>query len=152
MKRFLVAMAVISASFTSTANAADVGVSVSIGQPGFFGRIDIGDYPYPQPRVIYRQPRIIERVYVERDPIYLRVPPSHSRNWSKHCRNYNACGERVYFVQDSWHNHDYAPRYQEMHRGHDDYRGDGHHDNRGDKHRGNKGNKHGGSERGHDHN
>lgn len=142
MKRFLIAAAVISASLISPANAADVGVSVSIGQPGFFGRIDIGDYPYPQPRLIYRQPRVIERVYVEREPIYLRVPPSHSKNWSRHCRNYNACGERVYFVQDNWYNNDYAPRYQQNHRDHDDYRD-------GDKHRANKGNKHANHDRGH---
>lgn len=147
MRRFLIAVAVISASLISPANAADVGVSVSIGQPGFFGRIDIGDYPYPQPRVIYRQPRVIERVYVEREPIYLRVPPSHSRNWSKHCRDYNACGDRVYFVQDSWYNNDYAPRYQERHHGHDDYRD--RRDDRDDKHRGNRGNKHSGHDRGH---
>lgn len=135
MKRFLIAVAVISAALVAPANAA---VSVSIGQPGFFGRIDIGDYPYPQPRVIYRQPRVIERVYIDRDPIYLRVPPSHSKNWGKHCRNYNACGDRVYFVQDSWYNNDYAPRYQERHRGHDDYRRGDRRDDHGDKHRGNK--------------
>lgn len=149
MKRFLIAAAVVSASLISPANAADVGVSVSIGQPGFFGRIDIGDFPYPQPRVIYRQPRVIERVYVDRDPIYLRVPLSHSRNWSKHCRDYNACGDRVYFVQDSWYNNDYAPRYQERHHGHDDYRD--RRDDRDDKHRGNRGNKHSGHDRGHGH-
>jgi hypothetical protein len=28
--------------FTDSAQAADVGVSVSVGQPGFYGRIDIG--------------------------------------------------------------------------------------------------------------
>jgi hypothetical protein len=155
MKRFLMAMAVISASLMSPANAADVGVSVSIGQPGFFGRLDIGDYPYPQPRVIYRQPRVIERVYVDREPIYLRVPSSHSKNWSKHCRHYNACGDRVYFVQNSWYNNDFAPRYQERHRGHGDYYVGDRRDSRGDKHRGNKGNrghkgnKHSNNDRGH---
>jgi hypothetical protein len=149
MKRFLIAAAVVSASLMSPANAADVGVSISIGQPGFFGRIDIGDYPYPQPRLIYRQPRVIERVYIDREPIYLHVPPSHSKNWSKHCRNYNACGDRVYFVQDNWYNNDYAPRYQERQRSHDDYRG--RYDNHNDEHRGNKGNKHSNKGRGHGH-
>lgn len=115
MKRFLITTVLTIAAVTTPAFAADVGVSVSIGQPGFYGRIDIGDYPYPHPRVIYSQPRIVERVYIEREPIYLRVPPGHAKNWSKHCHRYDACGERVYFVQDSWYEHDYVPYYREQH-------------------------------------
>ena len=123
MKRFLLAIAVVAAAVTTPALAADVGVSVSIGQPGFYGRIDIGDYP--QPRVLYRQPIIVERVQVVRPPVYLRVPPGHAKNWKKHCREYNACGERVFFVHDDWYEREYVPRYQEKHRD----RGDGHRDN-----------------------
>lgn len=115
MKYFLIAAAIAAATITTPAYAADVGVSVSIGQPGFYGRLDIGDYP--QPQVIYRQPRVVERIAEDRPPIYLRVPPGHARNWRKHCHEYNACGERVYFVQDSWYNREYVPRYQEKHRG-----------------------------------
>jgi hypothetical protein len=82
MKNFLI-VAVITAVIIPSANtlAADVGVPVIIGQPGFYGWIDIGDYPYPPPVVIYRHPRAIERVYVEREPIYMRVPPGHAKNW-----------------------------------------------------------------------
>ncbi len=115
MKRFLIAAAVAAATVTTPALAADVGVSISIGQPGFYGRLDIGDYP--QPQVIYRQPMAIERVPMDRPPIYLRVPPGHAKHWSKHCREYNACGEWVFFVQDNWYNREYAPRYQENHGG-----------------------------------
>jgi opacity protein-like surface antigen len=115
MKRFLIAAALSAAAVTAPALAADVGVSVSIGQPGFYGRIDIGGYP--QPQVIYRQPMVIERVPVERPPIYLRVPPGHAKKWSKHCHEYNACGERVFFVQDNWYQGEYVPRYQEKHHG-----------------------------------
>ena len=43
MKRFLCAMAV--ATVAAPALATDVGVSVSVGQPGFYGRIDIGSLP-----------------------------------------------------------------------------------------------------------
>ncbi|MEO6354633.1 MAG: hypothetical protein ABIO19_16195 [Burkholderiaceae bacterium] len=120
-------------ALTSTANAADVGVSINIGQPGFYGRINIGDYP--QPRVIYAQPVIVERSarYIERRPIYLRVPPGHAKHWSKHCRAYNACGQQVYFVQDSWYTNDYAPRYRQQHGNrHDRY--ENKHDYRYDKH------------------
>lgn len=111
MRRILLTVALI--AVTSPLLAADVAVSVSIGEPGFYGRIDIGDYP--QPRVIYRQPIIVERVVVDRPPIYMRVPPGHAKNWRKHCREYNACGERVLFVQDTWYSHEYVPRYRERH-------------------------------------
>jgi ABC-type sugar transport system substrate-binding protein len=36
MKRFLISAAIAAAFLTSTAFAADVGVSISVGQPGFF--------------------------------------------------------------------------------------------------------------------
>ena len=142
MKRFLIAAAIAAATVTTPALATDVGVSVSIGQPGFYGRLDIGGYP--QPQVIYRQPIAIQRVPAHRPPIYLRVPPGHAKHWSKHCREYNACGERVYFVQDNWYNREYVPRYQKQHR---DRRGD-RRDERGNDHRGNHGNGHG-NDRGH---
>jgi len=125
MKSLTIIAVVFIGVFARPVFAADVGVSVSVGQPGFYGRIDIGDYPYPQPQIIYSQPKIIKRVYIEREPIYLRVPPGHAKNWSKHCYKYNACDERVYFVQDNWYKQEYVPRYQEQHREHqDDYRYD----------------------------
>ncbi|MDI6746226.1 MAG: hypothetical protein QMD17_03690 [Rhodocyclaceae bacterium] len=130
MKRFLLAAAVAVAAIATPVHATDVGVTVSIGQPGFYGRLDIGGYPPPQ--VIYRQPVIIEIGPYERPPIYLRVPPGHAKHWSKNCYKYNACGERVYFVKDDWYSREYAPRYQEKHRDRrDDYR-----DKRGDDRRG----------------
>jgi hypothetical protein len=52
---------------------ADVSASIGISQPGFYGQINIGDFP--RPRVIYAQPVWIQRppkvVYVQ--PIYVRV-------------------------------------------------------------------------------
>jgi hypothetical protein len=140
MKRFLIAAAVAAATtIPAPTFATDVGVSISVGQPGFYGRLDIGDYP--QPQVIYRQPIAIERVPMERPPIYLRVPPGHAKNWKKHCREYNACGERVFFVQDNWYNREYVPRYKEQHR---DRRNDGGRDQHGDDHRGDQRNERGG--------
>src|SRR3982751_4032031 len=91
------------------AMAADVSVSVSIGDPHFFGRIDIGDFP--QPRLLFPAPIVIERVSVVRAPLYLRVPPGHEKHWAKHCGEYNACGRPVYFVEDGWYNTVYAPAY-----------------------------------------
>ena len=132
MKRFLIGAALALTTFTCTTpvSAADVGVSLSIGQPGFYGQLDIGDYP--QPRLLYRQPIIVERgVRRDRPPIYLHVPPGHAKHWRRYCGEYNACGERVFFVHDDWYNREYVPRYQERHREYrDDRRDEGRHDNR----------------------
>ena len=134
MKRFLIAAAIAAttSSLATPALATDVGVSISIGQPGFYGRLDIGDYPPPQ--LIYSRPIIIEQEVSYGPPIYLRVPPGHAKHWRKHCREYGACGQRVYFVQDDWYNREYVPRYQEHHRDdHRDQRGDGHREDHGNK-------------------
>ncbi len=147
MKLFLIATAIAAATVTTPSLAADVGVSISVGQPGFYGRLDIGDFPRPQ--VIYSQPVVIEQVPMDRPPIYLRVPPGHQKHWKKHCREYNACGERVFFVQDNWYSHEYAPRYQEQHRDHKDERREEHKDDHRENHENNRqGNDH---ERGRDH-
>ncbi len=120
MKHLLFAAALLA---SAPLHAADVGVSISVGQPGFYGRIDIGDFP--QPRILYPEPMVIERGPMQRPPVYMRVPPGHAKNWSKHCREYNACGERVYFVQDNWYQNEYVPRYQEKHRGNSGKNGNG---------------------------
>lgn len=106
-------------AFATPVFAGDVGVSVSIGQPGFYGQIDIGNIP--RPPLVYAQPVVIVRspTYASAPPIYLHVPPGHEKHWSKHCAEYNACGRPVYFVRHEWYNNEYVPRY-----GHRDDRGD----------------------------
>jgi hypothetical protein len=151
MKRLLFAAAL--AAATSQALATDVGVSISIGQPGFYGQIDIGN-GYPPPRILYRDPMVVERVAIHRPPVYLHVPPGYARHWSKHCREYNACGERVYFVNNNWYQNEYVPHYQEHHRVSHDRGGDGRGD-RDDNRHNNNGNdkKHGnGNKNGHAYN
>ena len=102
------------------ATAADIGVSVNVGHPGFYGRIDIGNAPPP---VIYAQPLVIAPapVVVMQRPIYLRVPPGHAKNWSKHCAQYAACGQQTYFVREDWYSNVYAPSrglpYRDAHHG-----------------------------------
>jgi hypothetical protein len=85
--------------------AADVGVSVQVSQPGVYGRIDIGRFP--QPALVVAQPVIIVRpvrvVQAPPEPVYMWVPPGHRKNWRKHCSRYGACGVPVYFVQDRWY-------------------------------------------------
>jgi uncharacterized protein YcfJ len=103
---------------STSALATDVGVSISAGQPGFYGRIDIGSVPQP-PRLVYAQPIVIQpaRVAVVQPPLYLHVPPGHAKHWAKHCARYNACGQPVYFVQDGWYNNVYVPYYRGRHHG-----------------------------------
>lgn len=98
--------------------SAQIGVSVHIGEPDYYGHLDLGDYP--RPRLIYAEPLVIERVRV-REPVYLHVPPGHAKNWRKHCKHYDACARPVYFVDDRWYRDEYVPRYRERH-------GKGHHD------------------------
>jgi hypothetical protein len=146
MKTLILAAALVAAT---PAFAQQVGVSISVGQPGFYGRIDLGSFGPPP--VVYSQPVIIERnVRYVGEPVYLRVPPGHQKNWSKHCGQYNACGQRVLFVRDDWYTNSYVPRYQEEHRGHGrdrDRERDHDRDDRDDDHGHGQGHGHG---KGHD--
>jgi hypothetical protein len=113
MKQLLAALALLGAA--SSLAQAQTSLSVEIGQPGFYGRLDIGDFRQPPP-VVYREPIIIEqRAHYVAEPLYLRVPPGHMKKWDKHCARYNACGRRVFFVKDDWYLNTYAPRYRETH-------------------------------------
>ena len=130
---------------TVPAFAGDVGISISVGQPGFYGQIDIGNIP--RPPVVYAQPVVIARApeYVSTQPVYLHVPPGHEKHWDKHCAQYRACGRPVYLVRDDWYNNEYVPRYRHHddddrdhgngkghgnghHKDHDHGRGHGHED------------------------
>ncbi len=103
-------------SFSLLAGSAAAAVSISVGEPGFYGRIDIGSAPPPQ--VVYANPIVVAPVMGRAyDPVYLRVPPGHAKNWRNYCHRYDACGRPVYFVQDRWYNDVYAPRYRERNRG-----------------------------------
>ncbi|WP_051554098.1 hypothetical protein [Desulfobulbus elongatus] len=114
MKYLATATGVITILLTMLLGEAAAGVSISVGEPGFYGRIDIGNFP--QPRLVYAEPIIVRRVTTWYPPIYLRVPPAHVKHWYKHCNAYNACGRPVYFVDDAWYRDVYAPRYREHHR------------------------------------
>jgi hypothetical protein len=130
MKPFLTWGLALVALLSNPAQAADVGVSVQIGQPGFYGRIDIGKFP--QPQVVYPQPVVIQPapVTVVQAPLYLHVPPGHAKHWAKHCSKYKACGQPVYFVQDQWYQSQVAHAHYEQ-RGHE--RGHGRSHGRGHK-------------------
>jgi hypothetical protein len=108
-------IAVVLAGAASSALATDVAVSITMGQPGYYGRVDIGGFP--PPTVIYAEPIVIQSptVGVVRRPVYLHVPPGHAKDWGKHCRKYNACGQPVLFVEDRWYNDTYVPAYGEKH-------------------------------------
>ncbi|MDE2387767.1 MAG: hypothetical protein KGN35_01580 [Betaproteobacteria bacterium] len=94
------------------APASDVGVTISIGQPGFYGQITLGNQ-YPAPRLIYPNPILAmpPAVAVQQPPVYLYVPPGHAKRWDKYCHRYNACYQPVYFVEKDWYNNVYVPHY-----------------------------------------
>lgn len=102
MKKLIAALALASAAVAGPA-LADVGISIRVGEPGFYGQLDIGDF---RPRLVYRQPVIVERHYRYATPIYLRVPPGQERNWKRYCGRYDACARPVYFVRNDWYRND----------------------------------------------
>jgi hypothetical protein len=111
-KYLLTILSAWAAVFTAPAwSAVDVGVGITIREPGVYGRIELGSLPPPP--VLYPQPVIITRpaVVVQQPPMYLYVPPGHAKNWGKHCGRYNACARPVYFVQEHW----VEERYEERH-------------------------------------
>jgi len=124
MKRLLGAALVAFAA--APALAADVDFSMSVGEPGFYGSIDISNYP--KPRLVQAEPVIIQPVLgVAPAPVYMRVPPGHARKWARYCHNYRACGRPVYFVTDDWYEGTYVPRHREQHghKGGKGHRGNG---------------------------
>ena len=116
MKRCLWTIAALTMSAPTLAS--EVGVSVNVAQPDFYGRVEIGNLPPPQ--LVYAQPIVVQPLpaHVSSPPIYLHVPPGHAKNWYKHCARYNACGQPVYFVQETWYRQQYVPAMQ--HHGRDD--------------------------------
>ncbi len=140
MKRLISYAFAVMAVASSLAQAqTNIGVSIGINQPGVYGRIDIGNYPAPVP--VYAEPIIVRRAprNVQLQPIYLYVPPSQQRNWARHCGAYGACGQPVYFVQESW----VRERYDSDRREHGDR---GNHGNRGhDRGGDHRGDRHGGN-------
>lgn len=123
MKRLIFAVAL--AAYSSVVFSADIGVSVTIGEPGFYGRIDIGNFP--QPQLIFPQPIVIQKlpVAVVHQPVYLHVPPGHAKNWHKHCHKYSACGQPVYFVREEWYSDVYVPHYRDRDHGDNHSKGKG---------------------------
>ena len=91
--------------------AADVAVTINVGDPRFYGQLDV--VGYPQPQLVYPEPVVIQPVPVGAviQPVYVRVPPGQAKDWKKHCKKYGLCGRPVYFVQDAWYTQVYVPEY-----------------------------------------
>ncbi|QYF93422.1 hypothetical protein KY495_22600 [Massilia sp. PAMC28688] len=111
MKKYLLALCLATGSIAASAQNIDI----QLGQTNYYGRIDLLNFGTPQ--LIYKEPMWVSRPanYRTIATLYLRVPPGHAKKWSKHCDRYDACGRPVYFVQDSWYNNTYVPRYQKVH-------------------------------------
>ena len=92
--------------------AADVSASIGISQPGFYGQINIGDFP--RPPVIYAQPVWVaasgEGGIRAADLPARATGPREALEQA--LRQYGACGRPVYFVREDWYQTEYVPRYQ----------------------------------------
>ena len=110
MKKLL--FAALLAAAAAQASAADVAVSITVGDPRFYGAIDV--VGFPQPQLVYAEPIVIQPAPagVVVQPLYVRVPPGHAKNWRHHCKKYGLCGRPVYFVQDAWYTQVYVPEYR----------------------------------------
>ena len=98
MKKFIISIALLTVPLLAMAN---IGVSINIGQPNYYGQIQLDNMP--PPALLYPNPIIIQPVPgVGYSPLYLRVPEVQYRNWRFYCGRYHACGRRVYFVTDIW--------------------------------------------------
>lgn len=145
----VLAAVALATGMAASAQAADVGVSLSFSQPGVYGRVDIGQFP--QPQVIVQQPVMIAPpppAMPPPEPVYLYVPYEHRKHWERHCEEYHACGRPVYFVNHVWYknnvmahrdeHHDRGRHEgQERHEGHENHGGpEGHdrHEGRGEDH------------------
>jgi hypothetical protein len=114
MKSFILGAALCAAAFPALAQT---NVSINIGQPGFYGRVDLGDFAPPPVLYAPRPVIIAPRPHYSAAPVYLRVPPGHRQHWARFCGRYDACGRPVLFVRDDWYTNTYAPRYREFHGG-----------------------------------
>ena len=106
MKRL--ALLILAGAFVSQAHAVtNIGVSIGINAPGQYGRIDINNYP--QPTLVHTQPIVYapSPISIHQRPIYLYVPQSHQNHWGRYCGGYGACGQPVYFVQETWVHDEY---------------------------------------------
>ena len=94
----------------AAAAPAQAQVALSVGTPGFYGAIDLGDAPAPA--LVYQQPTIIQPAAVGVEPMYLYVPPAQYANWGSYCAMYGACDRPVYFVSRDWYSRVYVPHYR----------------------------------------
>ena len=94
----------------AAAGTSQAQVAISIGTPGFYGAIDIGDAP--PPALVYQQPVAIQPLAPGVAPLYLYVPPEQYANWGAYCDYYDACDRPVYFVDGGWYQRVYVPHYR----------------------------------------
>ncbi|MEJ6000272.1 hypothetical protein [Paucibacter soli] len=99
--------------------APELGLSLTLAQPGVYGRIEIG--AQQMPRVYYPQTVVVQPAQLGYRPVYIYAPEWQVRHWPRHCHHYGACDRPVYFVRDDWVRENYRQEHRHEHR-----RGHGH--------------------------
>ena len=114
MKRYVRIPALMGTGLLGLLGLCTVVSAAVLGDPGYYGAIEIGHGPIPQ--LVYPQPVwAMPTPYgtLPPAPLYLRVPPRIWHHWPNYCRQYQACGRPVYFVQDAWYQRVYLPYFHE---------------------------------------
>ncbi|MCT0207714.1 hypothetical protein [Synechococcus sp. CS-1332] len=95
---------------------AQTSLTLQLGQPGYFGPINLGNQTPPPvygygPVIVRPDSRGRDRwTQAATQPVYLRVPMNQARDWGRYCGLYQACNMPVQFVRDDWYRNVYAPR------------------------------------------
>lgn len=105
MKDILFALAAFVAA--APAFCADVGALGGVGDPDYHGQIDIRKTP--KPNLLNPDPVLVRHGNATGEPVYLHVPPDQAKDWANHCQTYNACDQKVFFVEDKWYKNVYLP-------------------------------------------
>ena len=99
---------------------AETSVGIAAGGPGYYGQINVGNFPVPT-HAYYPAPVVIEQRSIR--PVYLQVPEYQAREWEEYCHYYRACGRQVYLrvtefhpYREYWHGPRWRHHEEEWHR------------------------------------
>ena len=100
--------------------SADASVGIAVGRSGYYGQVNVGNYPSAA-HSYYAAPVVVEERPIR--PIYLSVPEYQAHDWDDYCHYYEACGRQVYLrieeihpYREFWHSPRWRHHKEEWHR------------------------------------